>query len=203
MKAVILNCTLKKSPEVSNTEVLAKILADELENRDVRVEIIRTADQNIIPSPESSAGQGDAWPKIRHKILGAEILVIGSPTWVGRMSSEAMKVIERLNGLFNEKDGQGRPPAYNHVAGFVATGNSDGAKHVIGEMIAACSEIGFTVPGQSWAYFNNGSAAGPVLTEAEPTDIERSRWMCAVAASNLVAAAGALKSKPIPVPPEQ
>lgn len=178
-------------------------MADELENRGVQCEMIRVVDKGITPSPESNAGRGDAWPPIRRKVLEAKILVIASPTWVGRMSSQAQLVLERLNGLFSEKDGQGRPPAYNHVAGFCATGNSDGAKHVIGEMAAACTEIGFTVPGQSWAYFNHGSAAGPELIEAEPEKLERSRWMCTIAAANLAAAAKALETNPYPAPPEQ
>jgi multimeric flavodoxin WrbA len=202
MKALIINCTLKKSPAKSNTEALAHVLAEELDKLDVEVHTIRAVDLNILPGTTSDEGSDDDWPPIRKEILNSEILVLASPTWVGRLSSVAQRVIERLNGMFREKDGDGRPVAYNHVAGFVATGNSDGAKHVIGEMIAALSEVGFTIPAQSWAYFNNGSAAGPVYSEAAPAKQQRSKEMVAIAASNLVATAKALKEQPIPKPPE-
>jgi multimeric flavodoxin WrbA len=202
MKALIINCSLKNEPDTSNTQALANALAEELDRRDVEVHSLRAVDLNILPGVTSDEGSEDDWPKIRKEILGTEILILASPTWVGRMSSLAQRVLERLNGMFGEKDEQGRPVAYNHVAGFVATGNSDGAKHVIAEMIAGLSEIGFTVPGQSWAYVNNGSAAGPVYTEAAPAKQQRSKDMAAIAASNLVAVAKALKEKPISKPPE-
>jgi multimeric flavodoxin WrbA len=202
MKALIINCTLKKEPDTSNTQALANVLAEELDKRDVQVHSLRAVDLNILPGSTSDEGSDDDWPKIRKEILDTEILIIASPTWVGRMSSVAQRVLERLNGMFTEKDEQGRPVAYNHVAGFVATGNSDGGKHVIGEMNAALTEVGFSIPGQSWTYFNNGSAAGPVFTEAPPAKQQRSRDMAAIAASNLVAMAKSLKENPLPKPPE-
>jgi multimeric flavodoxin WrbA len=202
MKALIINCTLKKSPQTSNTEVLAHILGDELEQRGAEVEYIRAVDKNFLPSPTSDAGPGDEWPPVRKKVLDSDILVLASPTWSGQHSSVAQRVIERLNGLFSEEDEAGRPPAYNHVAGLLATGNSDGAKYVISNMMLSLNEIGFTIPGQAWAFFNNGSAAGPVLTESDPAKLTRSRWMAAVAASNLAAVAKLLKDKPIPPPPK-
>lgn len=36
MRAVVLNCTLKKSPEKSNTELLAQVVIDELTKRTSR-----------------------------------------------------------------------------------------------------------------------------------------------------------------------
>jgi hypothetical protein len=104
--------------------------------------------------------------------------------------------------VFSERDGEGRPVAYNHVAGLVATGNSDGAKHVIGEMTAALVEAGFTVPGQAWAYFNNGSAAGPTYLESPSGKQKRSHLMARIAASDLSQAARALAANPISKPPE-
>ena len=202
MKALIIICSLKKSPDTSNTEALAKVLGAELKKRDVTVEVFRAVDLNILPGVSSDEGADDDWPDVRNSILESEILVLGSPTWLGRLSSEAMRVLERINAMFREKDDEGVPVAYNHVAGFVATGNTDGAKHVIGEMISSLTEVGFTIPGQSWTYFNNGSASGPVYSEAPPAKQQRSKDMAAIAASNLVAAAKALKESPLPKPPE-
>jgi multimeric flavodoxin WrbA len=203
LRALIINCTLKKSPETSNTEELAHVLAEELDNLKVEVHFVRAVDQNILPGVSSDEGSDDDWPSIRREILASDILVLASPTWLGRQSSIAMRVLERINAMFHERDDNGVPVAYNRVAGFVATGNSDGAKHVIGEMMAALNEAGFTVPGQSWTYFNNGSAAGPVYTEAPPMKQERSKEMATAAASNLVAVAKALKENPIPKPPKE
>jgi multimeric flavodoxin WrbA len=202
MRALIINCTLKKSPAESNTEVLAKQLADELEKRQVDCEFVRAVDHNILPGVTSDEGKGDDWPKIRNKILESEILVLASPTWVGRLSSIAMRVIERMDAFLFENDDQDRPIAYNHVAGFVVTGNEDGAKHVIGELEASLLEIGFTVPGQAWTYWNNGAALGSSYLEASDKEgKKRAAKNAAIAASNLVAAAQSLKSKPIPAPP--
>jgi len=137
MKALIINCTLKKSPDTSNTEALANVLAEELDKHGVAVHVVRAVDLDILPGVTSDEGTLDDWPKLRKEILASEILILASPTWLGLLSSVAQRVIERLDGLFGERDEAGRPVAYNHVAGFVATGNSDGAKHVIGEMMAA------------------------------------------------------------------
>jgi multimeric flavodoxin WrbA len=201
MRALIINCTLKKSPAKSHTEALADCLAAELDKKGVQVHIVRAVDQNILPGVSSDEGSDDDWPPIRREILASEIVILASPTWLGRMSSVAMRVIERMDGLFWEKDKEGKPPAYNHVAGFVATGNTDGAKHVIAEMMASLNEVGFTVPGQSWTYFNNGSAGGEGFADASPMKQQSSKKMAAKAASNLVAAAKALIENPIPAPP--
>lgn len=202
MKALVVNCTLKKSPETSNTEALSNYLAEELDKKGVEVHFIRAVDQNILPGVKSDEGPDDDWPPIRKEILGSDILVLASPTWLGRMSSVAMRVIERMDGLFWERDNEGKPPAYNRVAGFVATGSTDGAKHVIAEMEAALLEVGFTVPGQAWTYFNNGSPGGEGFADASPMKQQAAKALAAKAASNLVAAAKALKENPIPKPPE-
>lgn len=62
--------------------------------------------------------------------------------------------------MLSEQDEQGRPIAYNRIAGFVVTGNEDGAHHVINEMSGALLDIGFTIPGQAWTYWNKGPGSG-------------------------------------------
>ena len=203
MKALIINCTLKKSRADSNTEALARVLADELKKRGVESEFVRAVDHNILPGVTSNEGAGDGWPKIRSKILDAEILILASPTWVGRLSSVAQRAIERMDAFLSETDDQEYPVAYNHVAGFVVTGNEDGAKHVIAEMEASLLELGFTVPGQAWTYWNNGAALGSgYLENPESNGKKRAVKNAAIAASNLVAAAKALAAHPIPAPPD-
>lgn len=201
MKSVILNCTLKKSPEPSSTQALAKVLSNALLARDVESEILRVANFSILPGVSSDEGDGDEWPQLRQKILDAEIVVLASPTWLGRMSSAAQRVIERMDAFLTETDAEGRPVAYNHVAGCIATGNEDGAKHVIAEMEAALIELGFTIPGQSWTYYNNGSAMGPTyLANDNSEDKERTHRTAETAAANLSTVAQMLQRQPMQSP---
>ena len=93
-----------------------------------------------------------------------------------------------------------RPVAYNRVAGVVVTGNEDGAHHVISEIAGALIDIGFTIPGQSWTYWNRGPGPGDDYLESEAGK-DWSHSTGRAAASNLLAAARALEGHPIPPPP--
>jgi multimeric flavodoxin WrbA len=200
MRATILNCTLKPSPATSNTEALARVVMDALTDRDVEVELIRIVDHDVRPGVSSDEGDGDAWPGIRERILASEILVIATPTWLGHPSSVAQRVLERLDALISETDDEGRPLAYNRVAGVVVTGNEDGAHHVVSEIAGALIDVGFTVPGQAWTYWNRGPGPGPsYLDTNEGHDWSHSTGEAA--AANLVAVARALEASPIPAPP--
>lgn len=201
MKAVILNCTLKKSPSTSNTEALAKVMGDALKEKGVDVEYVRMVDHSVLPGVSADEGPGDEWPPIRDKIKDADIVVLASPTWVGQISSEALRVIERLDAFFSEKDKNGQTPAFGKAAGFVVTGNSDGAKSVMETMMYPFIEIGFTVPGQAFTYFNQGSAAGPTYTESDDETRQKSISMAKSAAAVLFSAAEALAAHPYPALP--
>jgi len=200
MHAVVLNCTLKPGPETSNTEALAREVCNALSEHGVESELIRVVDSNVATGVTSDEGEGDGWPEIRQKILEAEILILATPTWVGQPSSVAQKVVERLDAMLTETDDADRPVAYNRVGGIVVTGNEDGAHHIIGVLAQVLIDVGFTVPGQSWTYWNRGPGAGPSYLETD----EKHDWsikQARVAASNLVAVARALAATPIPPPP--
>jgi multimeric flavodoxin WrbA len=200
MKALIINCTLKPSPGTSNTEALANVVGDALRGHGVEVDTVRAVDHDIKPGVESDMGDGDAWPAIRSRILDSEILVIASPTWVGRPSSVAQRVIERLDAMISETDDEGRPLAYNRVAGVVNTGNEDGAHHVIGEISGALVDIGFTIPGQAWTYWHLGPGAGPNYLDDQRGHDWSAKTGRAMAA-NLYAVATALQKAPMGPPP--
>lgn len=142
MKALVVNCTLKPSPEPSNTDALATVVADRLVELGADLEYVRAVDLNIKPGVTSDAGDGDEWPGVREKLLDAQILIMASPTWLGRPSSVAQRVLERMDAMLSETDDDNRPVAYNRVAGVVVTGNEDGAHHVISEMSGALADIG-------------------------------------------------------------
>jgi multimeric flavodoxin WrbA len=200
MHALILNCTLKPSPEASNTEALAGVVGGALADAGVEVDWVRVVDHDVRPGIESDMGDGDEWPAIREKVLASEILVIATPTWVGKPSSVAQRVIERMDAMLSEADDEGRPVAYNRVAGFVVTGNEDGAHHVITELSGALIDIGYTIPGQAWTYWNKGPGPGETYLETEEGH-DWSRTTGLAAAQNLVSAARALQAQPIPAPP--
>lgn len=197
LHAVIINCTLKPSPHASNTEALANSVMQALDNMDVRTEMIRAVDHNIKPGVLTDEGEGDEWPPIHDRIINADILIMASPTWMGQPSSIAKRVLERMDALLSEKDDQGRFIAFNKVAGFICTGNEDGAHHVIGEMAIALIDVGFTVPGQAWTYWNKGPGPGVSYLQTD----YRHDWSIQTgeaAAHNLVAVAKALRENPIP-----
>jgi multimeric flavodoxin WrbA len=199
MRATILNCTLKASPEPSNTEALARVVGDALREHGVDVELVRVLDHDVRPGVTSDEGDGDEWPALLEKVLASEILVLATPTWLGQISSVAKRVLERLDALLSETDDEGRPVAYNRVAGFVVTGNEDGAHHCIASLAQGLIDIGWTVPGQAWTYWNKGPGPGPSYLE----DDEGKDWSASTgrtAAGNLVAAARALQASPIPAP---
>ncbi|MDT0443046.1 flavodoxin family protein [Streptomyces johnsoniae] len=200
MRAIVINCTLKPSPQPSNTEALAHVVIQQLEGHGVGTELVRAVDLDIKPGVESDMGGGDDWPAVRERLLAAEILVIASPTWLGRPSSVAQRVLERMDAMLSETDDQGRPVAYNRVAGVVVTGNEDGAHHVISEIHGALGDIGYTAPGQAWTYWHLGPGSGPdYLDDQRGHDFaeKSARYM----AANLVGTARALAVTPLGPPP--
>jgi multimeric flavodoxin WrbA len=129
--------------------------------------------------------------------MGSDILVIATPTWLGQPSSVAKLVLERMDAMISETKDDGTYAAYNKVAGVVVTGNEDGAHHVITEIAGALIDIGFTIPGQAWTYWNMGPGPGPSYTETGHRH-EWSEKAGRTMAANLVAAATALRAHPLP-----
>ena len=124
IRALFLNCTLKKSPEVSNTEALiekAMILYGDL---GVESKVLRSVDYSVSFGIYSDMGEGDEWPTILEKIKKTDILTIGTSIWFGVRSSVAQMVMERLDGTYSEGDEKtGQFPLYGKVAGVIVTGN--------------------------------------------------------------------------------
>jgi multimeric flavodoxin WrbA len=199
MRALILNCTLTARPEQSNTEALVDVVAAAMRQEGIDVDVVHVADNDV--KPGVSDGEGDEWPAVLALLRNAEILVIATPTWRSQPSSIAERVLERMDALVAETDEQGRPFAYNRVGGIVVTGHEDGAHHVIAEVARSLIDIGYTVPGQAWTYWNMGPRPGPSYLE---TDHEHdwSERTGRTAAANLVAVARALAEGPMPAPAE-
>ncbi|MBE7178687.1 MAG: flavodoxin family protein [Mucilaginibacter polytrichastri] len=166
LKAIYLNCSLKKASEQSNTEALINKSLDILQTLGVSAEVIRISDYDIPAAMETDAGGDDQWPQIFEKIKAANILVIGSPIWLGEKSSLCTKVIERIYAGSDEKNDAGQAVYYNKVGGVIVTGNEDGAKHVSAEVLYALAHVGFTIPPNVDAYWIGEAGPGPSYIEA-------------------------------------
>ncbi|MFK3940002.1 flavodoxin family protein [Alkalihalobacillus sp. NPDC078783] len=166
--ALFLNCSLKKSSEdESNTEALIKEVTSRLEEKKVSTEVVRVADYQVGYGIVDDAGLGDQWPTIIEKIKAADIVVIGTPLWLGEKSSIATKVMERLYGSTGITNEKGQPFLYNKVGGVIVTGNEDGAKNAISSIVFGLSHIGLTIPPATAAYWLGEAGPGPSFIEAE------------------------------------
>lgn len=198
LRAVLLNCTLKRSPDVSNTEALMRNVIAWFDSMEVESELVRVIDYNIPTGVTSDEGEGDEWPQVLDKILAADILVIGTPIWFGHRGSVAQLVIERLDGTYNDRNEVGQYPLYNKVGGVVVTGNEDGAHSAAESTLFNLSHLGCTIPPNSDTYWVGPAGPGPSYIEAggqdHPYTQRTTRWM----AHNLVHIARMLKQSPIP-----
>lgn len=163
LKALALNATLKSSSstEKSSTAHMLDLIAREFEKFDVITTTVRLADHNIKPGVTSDEGEGDEWPEIRRKILDADILVMGTPIWMGQPGSICKRALERMDAFLSEKDDAGRMVSYGRVAAVAVVGNEDGAHHVSAELYQALNDVGFTIPANAVAYWV-GEAMGSV-----------------------------------------
>src|SRR5690606_35636862 len=103
--------------------------------------------------------------------------------------------------MLSETDDDGRPVAYNRVAGVVVTGNEDGAHHVISEITGGLQDIGYTIPGQAWTYWNQGPGPGPSFLEAGPGH-DWARSPGGAMAASPPAVARATQERPRGLPPQ-
>lgn len=155
LKALALNATLKtaENQDQSSTERMIALIDDALAQYDVTTEVLRLADFNIKPGVKSDEGEGDDWPAIRTKILAADILILGTPIWMGQPSSVCKRALERMDAFLSETDDEGRMVSYGKVAAVAVVGNEDGAHHVSAELYQALNDVGFTVPANAVAYW--------------------------------------------------
>ncbi|MEH3127418.1 flavodoxin family protein [Agrobacterium cavarae] len=154
LKAIALNATLKASGgEPSSTDRMLALIALAMSKDGVETETIRLADFNIKPGVSSDEGDGDDWPAIRQKVLDADILILGTPIWLGQPSSVSKRALERMDAFLEETDDAGRMVSYGRVAGVAVVGNEDGAHHVCAELYQALNDVGFTIAPNAVAYW--------------------------------------------------
>jgi multimeric flavodoxin WrbA len=155
LTAIALNATLKRSGgELSSTDRMIGLIGEALKKAGVELtETIRLADHDIKPGVSSDEGDGDTWPAIRAKIVAANILVFGTPIWMGQPCSIAKRVCERMDAFLSETDNVGRTPAYGKVALVGIVGNEDGAHHSSAELFQALNDVGWTIAPGAASYW--------------------------------------------------
>lgn len=165
LSAIVLNCTLKKSPERSHTRGLIDISKAIMERNGVHVEVIRPVDHDIafgVYGDMTEHGwKNDAWPAIFKKVMAADILIFGTPIWLGEKSSVCSLVIERLYAMSAELNDDGQYAYYGRVGGCLITGNEDGIKHCAMNILYSLQHLGFTIPPQADAGWIGEAGPGP------------------------------------------
>jgi multimeric flavodoxin WrbA len=165
LSAVILNCTLKLPEEASHTALLLSVPEAIMQKAGIAVETIRPATMPIAfgvqPDMTEHGWPEDAWPGIWEKVRAAEILIIGTPIWLGEESSICRLMIERLyamSGMLNDK---GQSSFYGKVGGAVITGNEDGIKHCAMTILYALGHLGYIIPPQADCGWIGEAGPGP------------------------------------------
>lgn len=200
LTALAINCTLKASPSPSSCDLLLRQSLAELEKLGVKGELIRAADHIIKPGVTSDEGEGDEWPAIRAKVLAADILILGTPIWLGHPSSVCQRVLERLDAFLGEMDDQGRMVSFGRVAGVAVVGNEDGAHHVCAELFQGLNDCGFTIPANSCTYWVGEAMHGTDFKDLDQTP-EKVAQTTAAMARNCLHVAQLLKHSPYPGDP--
>jgi multimeric flavodoxin WrbA len=159
------------------------------------LETIRIADYDVKPGVTSDEGGGDGWPDIRRRILEADILIFGTPIWLGQMSSISKRVVERMDAFLSETDERGRMPSFGKVALLAIVGNEDGGHWVSAQLYQALNDTGWTLPPSAVAYWT-GEAMQKTDFKDLPRIPDKVQESAAMAASNAAHLAALLKGEP-------
>jgi multimeric flavodoxin WrbA len=165
LRALFVNCTLKPSPETSNTQGLADLAIAIMREQGVTVDVIRAVDHDIAtgvwPDMTEHGWERDDWPMIYEQVQAADILVLCSPIWLGEKSSVCTRVIERLYGNSHLLNAAGQYAYYGRVAGCLITGNEDGVKHCAMNILYSLQHLGYVIPPQADAGWIGEAGPGP------------------------------------------
>lgn len=195
LSVIALNCTLKRGEVPSSTEKLLREALAEFRKLGLEGDLLRVANLDIKPGVTSDEGEGDEWPALRRRILAADILLIGTPIWLGQPSSVVKRVLERMDAFLSEGDDKGRMPTHGKVAAVAVVGNEDGAHHCHAELFQALNDVGFSLAPGAGTYWV-GEAMGSVDYKDLAAPAEKTRSQTASLAANAVHLATLLKAAP-------
>ncbi len=165
LSAVFLNCTLKKQAEKSHTAKLLSVVEKIMVDNGVPVDVIHMASHQVAngvyPDMTEHGWDRDDWPALWEKIQRANIIVIGTPIWLGEESSYCRVAIERLYAMSGNLNDKGQSLFYGKVGGTVITGNEDGIKHCAMSILYALQHLGYTIPPQADCGWIGEAGPGP------------------------------------------
>ncbi|MFJ9770444.1 flavodoxin family protein [Kitasatospora sp. NPDC101157] len=165
LRALVINCTLKRSPERSHTQGLIDVSTGILQRQGVQVDVLRAVDLDIAtgvwPDMTEHGWETDDWPVIYSQVMAADILTLAGPIWLGDNSSVMKKVIERLYARSSLLNSEGQYAYYGRVGGCLITGNEDGAKHCAMNVLYSLQHLGYTIPPQADAGWVGEAGPGP------------------------------------------
>ncbi|MFE6848670.1 flavodoxin family protein [Streptomyces sp. NPDC057686] len=165
LTAVYVNCTLKRSPEPSNTEGLIDRSRAVMAAAGARTSLIRAVDHDIAtgvwPDMTEHGWETDQWPVLYSQIMDADILVLCGPIWLGDNSSVMKQVVERLYACSSILNERGQYAYYGRVGGALITGNEDGVKHCAMNILYSLQHLGYAVPPQADAGWIGEAGPGP------------------------------------------
>ena len=199
LRVIAINCTLKRSPEPSNTAALMENALAIMATHGVAVDRVRAVDHVIAPGVQRDmtefGAERDDWPGLQERVLAADILLLGTPIWLGAKSSVCTQVVERLYGTSGELNEQGQSTYYGRVGGVVVTGNEDGIKHVAMEALYSLQHLGYVIPPQADCGWIGEAGPGPSYADESSggRDNEFTRQNTAFMAWNLMHVARMLK----------
>lgn len=198
LSAVVLVCSLKKSPAPSSSEKLGREVLAELAHHGVTPgNVVRIVDYNVQFGVSDDEGDGDAWPGIRKQLLDADILVLATPIWMGQPASVCKMVLERLDNELAETDTDGRPILFDKVAVVAVVGNEDGAHHTSAELFQALNDVGYTIAAQGVTYWVGEAMQPTDYNDLDPAP-EKTVGTTATAARNAAHLARLLKNAGYP-----
>ena len=178
LRAVFINCSLKRTQdgEASHTQRLMDIADGIMAGEGVETSTVRAADLDIPPGvyPDMTdhGWDCDGWPAVQKTVMAADIVVIGTPIWLGDKSSVCTRVIERLYGFSGELNAQGQYSYYGRVGGCLITGNEDGIKHVAMNVLYSLQHLGFVIPPQADAGWVGEAGPGPSFGDDEKVGLD-------------------------------
>ena len=165
LSALYINCTLKRSPETSNTQGLMDLSMGIMERNGISVDSIRAVDHDIATGVwddmTEHGWEKDEWPELLEQVMAADILVIGTPIWLGEKSSVCTQIIERLYGHSSVLNDAGQYAYYGRVGGCLVTGNEDGIKHCAMNVLYSLQHLGYSIPPQADAGWIGEAGPGP------------------------------------------
>lgn len=170
LKALFINCSIKKDKSKSHTQLLIDKAVNIMTAEGVQVEQIYALEHKIafgMIKDGAEEGLEDEWPDIQKKIMAADILVIGSPIWLGVKSSVATQVVERMYAYSGDRNKKGQYLYYGKTAGCIVTGNEDGIKHCAMDILYSMQHIGYTIPPQADCGWVGEAGPGPSYGDTE------------------------------------